>query len=121
MFYSPLPAPEPLHIPDGFLTAVVSIIFWVLTVLSVGYALKRVNQDLDIRVCCFDRPFQLFSPPFARHRVRQHRRQPLNRLDLLHVEHLGIAQRVGEIVTGTVTGGNHGPIGVSTGRIRIVS
>jgi cobalt/nickel transport system permease protein len=49
MFLMPLAAPEPMHIPDGFLSAAVSIVFWFLSILVVAYALKRVNQDLGER------------------------------------------------------------------------
>jgi len=38
-----------MHIPDGFLSVVVSIVFWVLSVLVVAYALRRVNRDLGER------------------------------------------------------------------------
>ena len=39
-------SPAPMHIPDGFLSIYVAIIFWIVTLLLVVYALKRVNQDL---------------------------------------------------------------------------
>lgn len=42
-------APEPMHIPDGFLSVIVSLIFWILSVLIIAYALKRVGQDLGER------------------------------------------------------------------------
>ena len=42
-------APSTLHIPDGFLTARVSILLWLSTILVVGYALKRVGADLGER------------------------------------------------------------------------
>jgi cobalt/nickel transport system permease protein len=35
-----------MHIPDGFLSVLVSIVFWALSFVVVGYALKRVGQDL---------------------------------------------------------------------------
>ena len=38
-----------MHIPDGFLSTLVSIILWLLTILVVGYALKRVSADLGER------------------------------------------------------------------------
>jgi cobalt/nickel transport system permease protein len=41
--------PIAMHIPDGFLSVQVSIIFWVITVLVIGYALKRVSADLGER------------------------------------------------------------------------
>ena len=39
-------APAPLHIPDGFLNLVISLIFWVLTVVSVGLAISKTNKSL---------------------------------------------------------------------------
>lgn len=38
-----------LHIPDGFLSVNVSIIFWVLSVAVIVLALRRVNRDLGER------------------------------------------------------------------------
>lgn len=38
-----------LHIPDGFLSIVVSVILWIVSIIGVGYSLKRVNEDLDER------------------------------------------------------------------------
>jgi cobalt/nickel transport system permease protein len=38
-----------MHIPDGFLSMVVAILFWAVAVVVVGYALKRVGQDLGER------------------------------------------------------------------------
>jgi cobalt/nickel transport system permease protein len=49
MLLSPIPAPEPMHIPDGFMSVTVSIILWIATIVVVGYALKRVNADLGER------------------------------------------------------------------------
>lgn len=43
------PLPIAMHIPDGFLSVPVSIIFWLITILVVGYALKRVSADLGER------------------------------------------------------------------------
>lgn len=45
MLYSPVP----MHIPDGFLSALVSILMWLISVPVVGYALKRAGQDLGER------------------------------------------------------------------------
>ncbi|HET89645.1 MAG TPA: cobalamin biosynthesis protein CbiM [Chloroflexi bacterium] len=42
-------SPVPMHIPDGFLSVLVSVVFWALSVVGVGYALKRVNEDLGER------------------------------------------------------------------------
>jgi cobalt/nickel transport system permease protein len=38
-----------MHIPDGFLSVVVSVILWLVTIVTVGYALRRVNEDLGER------------------------------------------------------------------------
>ena len=42
-------APTPMHIPDGFLSVFVSIILWIVAIAMVGYALRRVGQDMDER------------------------------------------------------------------------
>ena len=42
-------APEPLHIPDGFLSVSVSIIMWGVSVVVIAYALRRVSHDLGER------------------------------------------------------------------------
>ncbi|PWH13240.1 MAG: cobalamin biosynthesis protein CbiM [Anaerolineae bacterium] len=39
-------APAPLHIPDGFLNLVISLIFWVLTILAVALAISKTGQAL---------------------------------------------------------------------------
>jgi cobalt/nickel transport system permease protein len=35
-----------MHIPDGFLSVLVSVIFWIVSIAVVAYALKRANRDL---------------------------------------------------------------------------
>jgi cobalt/nickel transport system permease protein len=42
MLYSP----TPLHIPDGFLSLIVSAICWVITALVIGAAISRTNKSL---------------------------------------------------------------------------
>jgi len=49
MFLSPLPSPQPMHIPDGFLSVPVSIVLWIVSIIMIGYSLKRVNRDLGER------------------------------------------------------------------------
>jgi cobalt/nickel transport system permease protein len=49
MLLSPVLSPEAMHIPDGFLSVPVSIVLWIISIILVGYALKRVNQDLGER------------------------------------------------------------------------
>lgn len=45
MLYSP----QPMHIPNGFLSTLVSIILWALSAGAVAYALRRVGKDLGER------------------------------------------------------------------------
>ncbi len=45
MLYSP----EPMHIPDGFLSPLVSLILWAISAGVVAYALRRVGRDLGER------------------------------------------------------------------------
>lgn len=40
-------APAPMHIPDGFLSTVVSIIFWVISVIVIAIAVRKTSQSLD--------------------------------------------------------------------------
>ncbi len=42
MFYSP----APLHIPDGFLSLVIALVFWGITIITVGVAISKTNQSL---------------------------------------------------------------------------
>jgi cobalt/nickel transport system permease protein len=46
MLYSPI---QPMHIPDGFLSTLVSIVLWVTSAGVVAYALRRVSRDLGER------------------------------------------------------------------------
>lgn len=39
-------SPAPLHIPDGFLTIVVALIFWAATMVMVGIAVSKTNKSL---------------------------------------------------------------------------
>jgi len=43
------PAPIAMHIPDGFLSVPVAVLFWLITIFTVGYALKRVSADMGER------------------------------------------------------------------------
>src|SRR5918996_4480394 len=45
MLYSP----EPLHIPDGFLSFAVSILCWVITAITISLAVSRSNRSLGDR------------------------------------------------------------------------
>ncbi|MHC1783827.1 MAG: energy-coupling factor ABC transporter permease [Anaerolineaceae bacterium] len=40
---------HPMHIPDGFLSVLVSIVFWVISVVMIGIALKKTNKELGER------------------------------------------------------------------------
>ena len=42
MLYSP----APLHIPDGFLNLVISLLFWAITAATVGVAVSKTNKSL---------------------------------------------------------------------------
>lgn len=35
-----------MHIPDGFLSVVISILLWIISILIVSFALRRVGRDL---------------------------------------------------------------------------
>jgi cobalt/nickel transport system permease protein len=39
-------SPAPLHIPDGFLSIMVSIICWLITVVTLSVAISRTNKNL---------------------------------------------------------------------------
>lgn len=39
-------SPTPLHIPDGFLSLVVSLICWAITVITLSVAISRTNKSL---------------------------------------------------------------------------
>lgn len=45
MLYSP----TPMHIPDGFLSVMLSMILWAVSASVVGLALRRANRQLDER------------------------------------------------------------------------
>jgi cobalt/nickel transport system permease protein len=49
MNFASLFSPQPMHIPDGFLSAAVSILFWIVSMGVIAYALRRVNQELGER------------------------------------------------------------------------
>jgi cobalt/nickel transport system permease protein len=45
MLYSPMP----MHIPDGFLSVVVGIIFWIISIVVLAIALRKTGQSLGER------------------------------------------------------------------------
>ena len=44
-----LRSPLPMHIPDGFLSLVVALALWLITIAVIAYALKRVSAELGER------------------------------------------------------------------------
>lgn len=42
-------SPAPLHIPDGFLSVVISVVCWVITAATLGVAISRTNKSLGER------------------------------------------------------------------------
>jgi cobalt/nickel transport system permease protein len=49
MLYAPILSPEPMHVPDGFLSVTVSIVMWVLSIAVIAIALRKTNQTLGER------------------------------------------------------------------------
>jgi cobalt/nickel transport system permease protein len=47
---SPAAAPEPLHIPDGFLSAPVAILAWIVTIAFIVVAIRRSSRTFDERL-----------------------------------------------------------------------
>lgn len=45
MLYSP----QPMHIPDGFLSLPVSLAFWLISILLIGSAVRRLEKTLSER------------------------------------------------------------------------
>lgn len=45
MFFSP----KAMHIPDGFLSVVVSIVLWIISIIFIGVALRKTNKELGER------------------------------------------------------------------------
>lgn len=46
MLFSPI---HPMHIPDGFLSVLVSIVFWLISVVVIGFALKKTTKQFGER------------------------------------------------------------------------
>jgi len=42
-------SPPPMHIPDGFLSVIVSIVFWVISIIVLFFALRETNKTLKER------------------------------------------------------------------------
>jgi cobalt/nickel transport system permease protein len=48
--FSSLPlSSQPMHIPDGFLSTVISVVFWVLAIGFIVVALRNVRSELGDR------------------------------------------------------------------------
>ncbi len=47
---SPVAAPEQLHIPDGFLSAPVAILAWIVTIAFIVVAVRRASREFDERL-----------------------------------------------------------------------
>jgi cobalt/nickel transport system permease protein len=47
---SPVAAPEQLHIPDGFLSAPVAILAWIVTIAFIVIAVRRASREFDERL-----------------------------------------------------------------------
>ncbi len=41
--------PAPMHLPDGFLSTLVSLGLWAVSIFAVGFSLRRVGRELDQR------------------------------------------------------------------------
>ena len=46
MLFSPI---HPMHTPDGFLSVLVSVIFWIISLPVIGIALRKTKQTLGER------------------------------------------------------------------------
>lgn len=49
MLSSPIFPFLPMHIPDGFLSVIVSIIFWLVSIFIIGIALRKTSLELGER------------------------------------------------------------------------
>lgn len=49
LLLSPIISPLPMHIPDGFLSAVVSLVFWFISIIVIGIALRKTSRSLEER------------------------------------------------------------------------
>lgn len=49
MLFSPMPIPQLMHVPDGFLSVLVSIVLWLVAVVVIGIALRRTSESLGER------------------------------------------------------------------------
>ncbi len=49
MLFSPMFSRQPMHIPDGFLSVLVSAVFWGISIIMVSLALKKSRHELGER------------------------------------------------------------------------
>jgi cobalt/nickel transport system permease protein len=49
MYLTPHLSPQPMHLPDGFLSLLVAVFFWILSVIVIGIALHKSKQTLGER------------------------------------------------------------------------
>lgn len=49
MLFAPTPIPQRMHVPDGFLSVLVSITLWLVAVVVIGVALRRTSASLGER------------------------------------------------------------------------
>jgi len=49
MLTSPIFSPQPMHIPDGFLSVLVSILFWCISLIIIGLSLRKTGKMLGER------------------------------------------------------------------------
>ena len=49
MLFSPILSPQPMHIPDGFLSILVSIVFWMISIMVITIAIRKTAHVLNER------------------------------------------------------------------------
>ena len=47
MLFSPVNSQSAMQIPDGFLSVTVSVVFWVISIVVIGIALKKANKQIS--------------------------------------------------------------------------
>lgn len=47
MLFSPVNSQSAMHIPDGFVSVTVSVVFWVISIVVIGIALKKANKQIS--------------------------------------------------------------------------
>ncbi len=49
MYSSQIFSPEAMHIPDGFLSVIVSVVFWIISLVVIAIALRKTSGQLGER------------------------------------------------------------------------